>query len=151
MGVITESNSIWNEETELFLADFIAITDDMQVIFETSDFDGSGHLVEAAVDAFSVEDAATTSISNLIDENIRLSASPNPFSDYFTLRYDLEANTNDARLHIYNLLGQEVESYELSAPTGSIEVGQSLNGGLFLVQIKVEGRISEVIRLVKKG
>ncbi len=54
LETVTTSNSFWNPTVEFHLADFIAITDDMQVVFETSDLPGSGHLVEAAVDGFRV-------------------------------------------------------------------------------------------------
>ncbi len=53
---ITTSNSFWNTAVEFRLVDYIAITDNMQITFETSDLPSSGHLVEAAVDGFRVVD-----------------------------------------------------------------------------------------------
>ena len=50
---ITNSNSSWSNST-FILNDFITLTDNMQVSFETSDSNNSGHLVEAAVDVFNV-------------------------------------------------------------------------------------------------
>jgi choice-of-anchor B domain-containing protein len=58
LETIAQSNSAWNPASEFDLAGLITLTDNMQVIFETSDLAGSGHLVEAAVDAFRVEDTS---------------------------------------------------------------------------------------------
>jgi len=57
LETITTSNSFWNAASTFHLSDYLAVTNNMQVIFETSDLPTSGHLVEAAVDAFLVEDA----------------------------------------------------------------------------------------------
>lgn len=53
---ITTSNSDWNPIATFHLVDYLAITDNMQITFETSDLPASGHLVEAAVDGFKVVD-----------------------------------------------------------------------------------------------
>ncbi len=57
LETITQSSGSWREPAEFNLAEFIELTDDMQVIFETNDLPNSGHLVEAAIDAFRVSDA----------------------------------------------------------------------------------------------
>ncbi|MCR9290690.1 choice-of-anchor B family protein [Saprospiraceae bacterium] len=56
--VITESQPIWRPSPEIIISEYIAITNDMKVIFESSDFQGSGHLVEAAVDVFEIEEGS---------------------------------------------------------------------------------------------
>jgi PKD repeat protein len=53
---ITNSSSNWKQSPEFHLADLITLTDNMQIIYQTSDLPGSGHLVEAAVDAFLVQE-----------------------------------------------------------------------------------------------
>lgn len=58
LETITTSNQSWNPPSEFNLAGMIDLTDNMQVIFETSDLAGSGHLVEAAVDAFQVTETS---------------------------------------------------------------------------------------------
>ena len=55
---IAQNNPAWNPTSEFNLVDYISLSDKMQVIFETSDLPGSGHLVEAAVDQFLVEDVS---------------------------------------------------------------------------------------------
>lgn len=58
LETITQSASAWKAPSEFDLASLITLTDNMQVIFETSDLPNSGHLVEAAVDAFLVEETS---------------------------------------------------------------------------------------------
>lgn len=58
LETITQSNSTWNPVSEFDLTGLITLTENMQLIFETSDLAGSGHLVEAAVDAFRVVDTS---------------------------------------------------------------------------------------------
>ena len=58
LETITNSQSAWRPVSTFHLADYIGITDNIKVIFETSDLPNSGNLVEAAVDAFLVVDEA---------------------------------------------------------------------------------------------
>lgn len=58
LETITQSAGAWKAPSEFDLASLITLTDNMQVIFETGDLPNSGHLVEAAVDAFLVEDTS---------------------------------------------------------------------------------------------
>lgn len=54
--LIENTTNQWEGPFEFVLADYIDITDDMTISFETSDLQGSGHLVEAAIDLFEVTD-----------------------------------------------------------------------------------------------
>ncbi|MEK7255147.1 MAG: choice-of-anchor B family protein, partial [Bacteroidota bacterium] len=56
LETVTQSASQWRPETSFELASLLPLTSTMQVIFETGDYQ-PGHLVEAAVDAFSIENA----------------------------------------------------------------------------------------------
>ncbi len=57
LETITSSSSAWRDRSEFKVSDFLAVTSQMRIIFEASDQPGDD-LVEAAVDAFLVEDAA---------------------------------------------------------------------------------------------
>ncbi len=59
LATYDQSLSIWNQSEAFQLASVIGITDNMTVIFETAD-DPNGHLVEAAIDGFLVEDDLET-------------------------------------------------------------------------------------------
>ena len=56
LETITNSSSSWNPSASFRLLDYIDLTNDMHIIFETSDLPGSGNWVEAAVDALLVID-----------------------------------------------------------------------------------------------
>jgi len=54
--VISNSASAWTGPFEFVIADFIAVTDDMTISFETADGANSGHILEAAIDLVEVTD-----------------------------------------------------------------------------------------------
>ncbi len=55
----TENTDGWSERITYNLADFIELTNNVRVIFETADQANAGNVVEAAIDGFLVRDAAT--------------------------------------------------------------------------------------------
>lgn len=55
---ITTSASDWRPQSSFRVLDHIALTNDMRIIFETTDLPQSGHILEAAVDAFLLVDEA---------------------------------------------------------------------------------------------
>ena len=61
LETITTSNSAWNDRSEFKVADYIAVTDEMRIIFEAKDADPE-HIVEAAVDAFLVTESGFPAI-----------------------------------------------------------------------------------------
>ncbi len=69
----------WNQKI-IRVKDFITPSASMQFIAKTSDQSSSGHIVEAALDGFSVVDSVPVTASGLRD-NIILSLYPNPASD----------------------------------------------------------------------
>ena len=57
LETITLSNSNWNARSSFKVSDYLAITNNMKIIFETADDVANGHVVEAAVDAFLVTES----------------------------------------------------------------------------------------------
>ncbi len=57
LNTIANTTNNWEGPFSYVLSDYITITNDMRIIFETSDLPGSGHLVEAAIDVFEVTEA----------------------------------------------------------------------------------------------
>jgi choice-of-anchor B domain-containing protein len=78
LETITQSKSEWNAPSEFDLASLITLTNNMQVTFETSDLPNSGHLVEAAVDAFRVDETAFYPVFH-----VSATESCNPFTVQF--------------------------------------------------------------------
>lgn len=77
----------WSSRIVYNLADFITMTNNVKIIFETSDLQGSGNVVEAAVDGFLVRDA--TEPRNFVNT---ATAGCNPFEVAFT---DINENTTE--------------------------------------------------------
>ena len=110
---IGNSESLWKPATEVVLADFIDITDNMQIRFSISDansFNTGANVAEAAIDEFEIFDANPTSTSEPSLSNISMEASPNPFDDNIQIRYELKASGNSAVLRLFNPLGQQLQS-----------------------------------------
>ncbi len=57
LQTIDQTSTPWQGPFFFLLSDYIDITNDMTVIFETADQPDSGHLVEAAIDLFEVREA----------------------------------------------------------------------------------------------
>jgi choice-of-anchor B domain-containing protein len=73
---ITQSGSAWRPQSVINLGALLPITNNMRVIFETSDLQGSGHIVEAAVDAFLVENFQTGSPVAAFISNVSQGCAP---------------------------------------------------------------------------
>lgn len=145
---ITQSQSIWRPVGEIHLADFITLTDQVRLIFETSDLAQSGHLVEAGVDQVLVEDTGTTGTDEPA-AGFRLSAFPNPFDGAAMLAYSIDGAYGRAVLQVYNAFGQEMEGFELQDAHGQVRFGAGLPGGIYWARLLVDGQLAQAVRLVK--
>ncbi len=143
-----ESASEWVEISNLEITDFLEITNDMRVIVEAADL-SPGHLVEAGIDAFFINDAPVA-IDYIATEDLTMEATPNPFQEAITISYDLANFDHTAQLAIYNVLGQQVEQHYLTTAKANIEVGQDLQKGIYFVQISVSGHVSKAMKIVKE-
>ena len=150
LGGANDSAGQWREQSRFELADYIAITNDMRLIVKAADND-PGHLVEAAIDAFSVTEEALA-INYLDEEDLSMDAFPNPFQESINIQYELaDTNANDeVALHIYNVLGQLVETHQLDNAADNIAVGKQLTKGIFFVQISVDGVASKAMKIIKE-
>ncbi|MFN3488272.1 MAG: T9SS type A sorting domain-containing protein [Emticicia sp.] len=66
---------------------------------------------------------------------------PNPANDYATVDYVITGNVNEASMSFYNLLGNEVASYELDKFDRRLKI-QTTNwdSGIYLYQLIVDGK-----------
>ena len=66
---------------------------------------------------------------------------PNPANDFASVDYSITGNVNDASLSFYNLLGNEVGSFELDKNDRKLKV-QTTNwdSGVYLYQLVVDGK-----------
>ena len=66
---------------------------------------------------------------------------PNPANDFATIDYVITGNVNEASMSFYNLLGNEIASYELDKSDRKLKV-QTTNwdSGFYLYQLVVDGK-----------
>ncbi|TNE58728.1 MAG: choice-of-anchor B family protein [Bacteroidetes bacterium] len=147
--ILTETSSLdaWRNSGEIHLADYLPLTDNMQIRFIAYD-DNPGHVVEAAVDVFEVVPGLVSAFEP--DANASLHLSPNPTSHAFRLQYNWPEAT-DIRLEVRNLVGQLVTEQALAPLAGVAEFGAGLPKGVYLVSLKdSNGRYSKLVKAVKQ-
>ena len=133
------------ESASFRVADFIEITDDVTFTIQASDFN-PGHIVEAAIDGFIVGENIVNT-DNLL-KNVKIEAFPNPFGETLTFNYELD--NGDAILQINNILGQEIETFQLDNNTGSLQFGKNWLAGVYFAKITQDGKTSEVVKIIKQ-
>ncbi len=149
LETITESASEWRPESSFVLSDLIDITDEMTMIYSAQDQPG-GHLVEAALDAFIIEEGMPTSTADLEEKGIDFEIYPNPFAENTFVELDFENQFDNAQVKAFNVLGQLVEVLNIENTTNRIEVGQNWNAGVYMITLEVDGEILQTSKLVKQ-
>jgi len=144
---LTGFTSQWRPQSTIRVKDhFPNPTANMQVSFEAGDYDEQ-QLVEAAVDLFEVTDFLTD-VETAIDENIQITASPNPFHEELVINYSLENVDNNTQLDIHNALGQVVYSTPVTNAQATHTVNKQLNAGIYFIQITNGQKISKPVKVV---
>lgn len=144
----TASAALWRRGA-FQIADLIELTDNMQISFRTADQANTGHLVEAGVDAFLVENGVSAS-EEIAAETLAINAFPNPFDASIRVDFDLESFHTDATLRIYNAIGQQVEAVQLDRNQSFVNVGNNLTKGVYFISIETDEKVSEAIRIIKQ-
>ncbi len=146
---VTRPNvSEWRERSSIRLAEFLTVTNNMQIIFSTID-DPAGHWVEAGVDAFLVVDAMPNPVAKVFSDQIKLSAFPNPFAEELSVQYQLD-DIDDVQLSLYNLLGQRISTTSLQQSEGTLSIGNQLDKGIYFIHLETAGKSLKVIKIVKQ-
>lgn len=136
------------------LQDYLPLTDQMQVHFITGDDAAQGHLVEAAVDGFSVYDGLSTGTLRLTEKPDSWKVYPNPFEGELYL----ENNPTDSKLvngpiytELYNLGGQLISGSQFSGSEKRLKINTSgLNSGIYLLKITRMDGSAGYLRVVRK-
>lgn len=90
-----------------------------------------------------------TSVDELDAEDVKLSAYPNPVSDNLTVKYNVKAGASNIVLNVYDVLGQEILSKNLSGNKGVVRLNlESVNSGVYFYAIKVAGNTVRTERLI---
>jgi len=94
-----------------------------------------------------------TPTENLFSPLTDLRVSPNPFSDDFSVKFDLVSSANQATVSLINALGQTIESKNygnLSAGRHRFDwSGSALGNGVYFIQYRDADGQEKTVRLVK--
>ncbi len=145
-----ETTGEWMADSFL-LADFIDLNDQMQLIVTTSDLPGSGHLVEAGFDGFSVSGELVSSSTYVAAALNRAVVFPNPSQGAFNLSYELAEQSRRAalRLEVFDQLGRLVLDQTLDK-SGNASFGQPLGAGFYQLRLLQDGQLLYAAKLVKQ-
>lgn len=135
--------------TEFRISDFITPSNQMQIIFEVNG-GGGNDVAEAAIDNFQVFDTGVNSAGAPAPGAFELKAFPNPSSATFRLAYQIKEWQGDARLSVYNLLGQRVETIGLRSAEGQVEAGNTLEKGIYFARIEQGGQVGPGLKLIRR-
>ncbi|MCC6411923.1 MAG: choice-of-anchor B family protein [Saprospiraceae bacterium] len=145
-----ESQSTWRFSGEINLKNFVPMSDDMYVSFITSDVATSGHLVEAAVDAFRIVPTGLSSGTNTPSLDVQISVLPNPSTSNFRLNYNTPNSVGNLLLDVRHANGQHVQTISLNAASGQIILGAEWPAGVYFATMRsADGQTGKVVKLVK--
>jgi len=147
---VKNSLSLWRNPSGISLKEVIDVTDKMQVIFKTSDLQGNGHLVEAAVDGFRVYEAGMpNSTDNLLAEE-QFEIYPNPFSE--AIQLELKKGTyQNIQLEIFNAQGLLLNQMTLkNTPNQSLQFPENLPNGAYWIRLRLDDKFTTAISVVKQ-
>ena len=144
---ISQSLGEWRPVSSLQVSEFITITDQMTVRFETADQEDNGHLVEAAVDAFFVREGNTSDVTDLITDPI-FNIQPNPSMEDAVLRFTGDID-GSYMIEIMDISGKKLfveehiaqDQYNLSAG--------GFSSGVYLIKVTDNKGTSQSIKWVK--
>lgn len=143
---VTTPASAWMYSGDIHLSDYITLNDNVRVSFIAADND-PGHVVDAAVDVFSVTPVTTSGVNDALS-NVQLMATPNPSSTAFSVRFDWPEVTAPI-IEVRNALGQVIVFRQLNNATGMVTLGADWAAGVYTVVLKNGEQQGQMIRLVK--
>jgi hypothetical protein len=89
-----------------------------------------------------------------VDDDVVVSAFnvyPNPATDNLTINYTVDGSVNNARMDVYDVLGQQVASHALNSNKGQINLSvDNLNAGVYFYSIKVDEKAIRTERVIIK-
>jgi choice-of-anchor B domain-containing protein len=135
----------WFLSDTINLADYLQLTDNVQIHFLAQDDIDNGHIVEAGVDFFSVYEGMSTGVNK--KTSLEASVYPNPFSDYITITVPekIGARYNWAITHIN---GATVRTGTMDGSNTRVYSGD-LATGMYLLTVAEDSGARHVEMLIK--
>lgn len=131
------------------LKELIDITENMQVLFEISDLQESGHLVEAGVDQFEISEGDMTSSVEQTSIESNFSVSPNPFSENLRLEIK-DVNFQNARFEVYDVNSRLLYQQQIQQTITTVDLPNNLPKGSYWIRLNVDGVYQAAKQLVKQ-
>ena len=124
---------IWHEES-FKLSDYIPITNTMQFVFQTSDYDPAVNITEAAIDHFYIAEESDLSVESIQDE---FSVHPNPASNQLFITTLIASD-----YEIISSIGQLITKGELEVGKNEVSISK-LEEGVYY--IRCSGGIKKIV------
>jgi choice-of-anchor B domain-containing protein len=140
------SSSLWNFQS-IPINSFLTANSTMQLIVNVGDPGPTFNIVEGGLDKFEIVDVVGIK-DNTIDQ-VRLTASPNPFNHQVSLSiYSLEQKST---LQIFDMSGRMIEERIISnLGNQNVLLGENWTNGVYMARLVSGENISSAIKLVKK-
>jgi len=151
LETLKNSQSTWHPKSSFRVKDFITLTNNMIIWFETGDAAPNLHVVEAAVDAFLVAEGVPTPVAEIESNLLSITAFPNPFSQQIKLQYQLPEATDKTALLVYNVMGQLIENITIENQNGIIELGNLYNNGVYFIKLQTDNKLSNSLKVIKSN
>jgi choice-of-anchor B domain-containing protein len=132
------------------LENYLSLSDQVSIHFTAADDAAMGHLVEAAVDGFTVYEGLSTGTSDSDLSEQRWQIFPNPAGDHLTIRSST-VGSETIQLSLYNLQGQCLLQQQLEVTGRDIRwFTGSLQPGLYHLYLTDGRQRSRALRFVKQ-
>jgi choice-of-anchor B domain-containing protein len=119
-----------------------------KIHFIIGDQTTSGHLVEAGVDHFNIEQILQTKVNN-ISKHKAFTIYPNPGSEEAIIHFDEKEECNHGTFTLYNQNGQLLEQIKVIGEE-KISLGQRALPGLYLILWENEKGYSQIEKWIKR-
>ena len=132
------------------LENYLSLSDQVSIHFTAVDDAAMGHLVEAAVDGFTVYEGLSTGTFDSDLSEQRWQIFPNPAGDHLTIRSST-VGSETVQLSLYNLQGQCLLQQQLKVTGRDIRwFTGSLQPGLYHLYLTDGRQRSRTLRFVKQ-
>jgi len=143
---VQEDLSEWRPQSRFVLDGFIEITDQMQLVVVTGDYE-NGHIVESGFDQFKVEEGMPLAIEDIESLN-NFSVFPNPFSNTMTIKLDAEHNAV-FDLQIIDIHGKVVTDLRNLKHGDHVINADLLPSGFYIARVS-DGSNTAELKLIKQ-
>ena len=127
------------------IATFLAPTSNMQFIIETADWPGpGGHIVEGGLDKFEVVEGPASVAENGFTS---LTVYPNPSNNAFTMA--VPNGLADGLIVVSDLSGRVVNELPIRNAQSTVQFGENLAKGIYVVTVKAQGYLFSSVRITK--